>query len=259
VTDLPLHRGALGGEDLAALRTWTTEVQAWPPGSHRFGHYAERTSAGEVVCRTENVSACHDGVAGLVRGPLAALVRSALGEDVVDFKDKINYKQPGGAGFGAHQDLLAYPGVARVLSILVAVDECSRASGCVWLATGVDRLLPTDERGVVAEDAASSLSWAPAELAPGDAVLLDGLAPHYSEANRSTAQRRVLVASYAPVSEGYVRDDYYSARARSMGDASARDHRFRISTLADFEGIEVAGDEGPTAAGCWHETSGAPA
>jgi hypothetical protein len=251
VTDLPLCRGALHGDDLAALRSWTTDVQAWPPGSHRFGHYAERTSTGEVVCRTENVSACHDGVAQMVRGPLAALVRSALGEDVVDFKDKINYKQPGGAGFRAHQDLLAYPGVGRVLSILVAVDECSTAAGCVWLATGVDRLLPTDGRGVVAGDAAAALSWAPVELAPGDAVLLDGLAPHYSEANRSAAQRRVLVASYAPVSEGYDRAVYYAARQQSMGDAHARDRRFRISTLADFEGAEVAG-AGPSSVHCWH-------
>jgi len=81
-----------------------------------------------------------------------------------------------------------------------------------------------------------------AELAPGDAVLLDGLAPHYSEANRGDSPRRVLVASYAPATEGYSRDHYYSARADSMHRASAEDGRFRISTLADFEGIEVAAE-----------------
>jgi hypothetical protein len=49
----------------------------------------------------------------------------------------------------------------------------------------------------------------------------------------------VLVASYAPAAEGYSRAQYYAARAATMQQASASDGRFRISTLADFEGVEV--------------------
>jgi ectoine hydroxylase-related dioxygenase (phytanoyl-CoA dioxygenase family) len=193
------------------------------------------------VCRTENVSACHAGVAELVEGPLGEAAAEALGEPASAFKDKINYKRPGGAGFRPHQDRLAYPGVTRVLSILVAIDECTEESGCLWLADDVDAMLATDDRGVVRADVAASLRWRPVELGPGDAVLLDGLTPHYSEANRRSRPRRVLVASYAPAREGYSRDRYYSARADTMRRASEQDGRFRISTLADFEGIEVDG------------------
>jgi ectoine hydroxylase-related dioxygenase (phytanoyl-CoA dioxygenase family) len=133
--------------------------------------------------------------------------------------------------------------VRRVLSVLVAVDECSLESGCLWLAGGVDRELATDDRGAVHADAVAALTFEPAELEAGDAVCIDGFAPHYSEANRSPRERRVLVASYAPASEGYSRAEYYAARRTTMTDASARDGRFRISTLADFEGDEVAPDE----------------
>ena len=198
------------------------------------------------------MSACHAGFRALVQGELLELSASVLGVGVVDFKDKVNYKQPGGAGFSPHQDLPAYPGVGSVISILVAIDECTTESGCLWIADGVDELLPTDSRGVVTTEAASSLRWMPVELAPGDALCIAGLAPHYSEANKSTAARRVLVASYAPVSESYSRDRYYSARSAGMQEASARDGQFRISTLADFEGVEVAA-EGPVAVGsCTH-------
>src|SRR5690349_1838125 len=55
---------------LDALRTWTAEVEAWPAGSHRWGHYAEHTARGPRICRTENVSVCHDGFASLVDGAL---------------------------------------------------------------------------------------------------------------------------------------------------------------------------------------------
>jgi hypothetical protein len=238
----PLHAAVLPRADVRALADWADAVGSWPVGSHVWGQYAEQIGERAAVCRTENVSACHAGVAALVDGPLRDIASRRFGEAAVAFKDKINYKHPGGAGFRPHQDRQAYPGVSSVLSILVAIDQCAIESGCLWLAEGVDELLPTDDRGVVRDDVVESLHWTAAELAPGDAVLLDGLAPHYSEANRGDSPRRVLVASYAPATEGYSRDHYYSARADSMHRASAEDGRFRISTLADFEGIEVAAE-----------------
>ncbi len=162
----------------------------------------------------------------------------------------MNYKHPGGAGFSPHQDRVAYPGVERVMSILVAIDDCSLESGCLWLAGGVDEVLPVDDRGVVRADVANTLDWFPAELAAGDAVCIDGLAPHYSDANRGERSWRVLVASYAPTTERYTRAHYYAQRGERMRDETDRDGRFRISTLADFDGAEVAPET--TADHCTH-------
>lgn len=236
---LPVERSVFGGSELEDLRAWTSEVQAWPAGSHMWGHYAEKTASGEAICRTENVSACHDGFRSIVDGVLNDLTDRTACEPMVAFKDKINYKQPGGAGFSPHQDLPAYPGAGSVVSVLVAIDECSETSGCLWVADEADSVLPVDDRGVVRGDVAGSLSWRPAGMTPGDALIIMGLTPHYSDANRSSSQRRVLVVSYSPAREGYGRERYYSARRSSMKEASASDGQFRISTLADFEGIEV--------------------
>ena len=250
VTDA-IRPSLLTADELDALRNAADTIATWPTGSHVWGQYAEQTGGGVAICRTENVSACARPVAALVDGPLRETANSMLGEDATAFKDKINYKQPGGAGFRPHQDRLAYPGVDRVLSILVALDACTTESGCLWLAGGVDEVLPVDDRGVVREDVADALGWEAVPLAPGDAILLDGLAPHCSDANGSAAARRVLVASYAPTAEGYTREQYYAARAETMERASGADGRFRISTLADFEGVEVAATAAPTAA-CTH-------
>ena len=232
----------LEGAAVGALREWAAEIEAWPAGSHIWGHYAEATAQGPAICRTENVSACHAGISALVDGVLRDVAADAGGVPVVAFKDKINYKQPGGAGFRPHQDRVAYPGVQRVMSILVALDECTTDSGCLWLAGGVSEVLPTDDRGVVQDDIARALPWTAVELAPGEAVCIDGLVPHYSDANRTDQPRRVLVASYAPESEQYTRDRYYEARRAAMTQSSERDGRFRISTLADVAGSEVAPD-----------------
>ena len=237
-----LQPGLLDRATTEALRAWADEIEAWPSGSHVWGHYAEHTSGGPRICRTENVSACHPGIAALVSGPLQSCAAAALGEPVVAFKDKLNYKQPGGAGFSPHQDKVAYPGVERVMSVLVAIDDCRVESGCLWLSGDAHAVLPVDDRGVVRADIADSLDWFAVELASGDAVCIDGLAPHYSETNRGDVPRRVLVASYAPATEKYTRAHYYSQRSKRMRDETERDGRFRISTLADFDGAEVATD-----------------
>ena len=235
-----VRRSLLDAAQIDALRAWADEVEAWPTGSHVWGHYAEQTANGPRICRTENVSTCHPGIAALVSGTLADCASAGLGEPVTAFKDKLNYKQPGGAGFSPHQDKVAYPGAGRVLSILVAIDDCNVESGCLWIAGDVSEVLPVDDRGVVRADIAESLDWTVAELVAGDAVMIDGLAPHYSETNRGTAPRRVLVASYTPTSENYTREHYYAQRREHMVAETERDGRFRISTLADFDGTEVA-------------------
>ena len=235
-----VRRQVLDATEQASLREAVGLMEAWPVGSHVWGHYAEATAGGVAICRTENPSACNAVIAALVEGPLRAIAEDALGEPVEAFKDKVNFKRPGGAGFLPHQDRTAYPGVERVLSVLLAIDPCTTASGCLWLAGGVDTTLPVDDRGVVRDDVSARLVWEPAELDVGDAVCIDGLAPHKSDANRTDRARRVLVASYAPARERYHRDDYYAARARVMAEESVRDGRERISTLADFAGVQVA-------------------
>jgi hypothetical protein len=237
-----VETAALGHDDLATLTAAADAVEQWPAGSHVWGHYAEQTQTGPAICRTENVSACRPDVRALVDGPLREIASARLGVEAEAFKDKINYKQPGGAGFLPHQDRHAYPGAPDLVSLLVAIDACSEASGCLWIASGVDHLLPTDDRGVVEAHVTEALDWEMVELAPGHALVIDGWLPHWSDANHTDAARRVLVASYAPAGSGYTRESYYSARAAEMASSTERDGRFRISTHADFAGEEVAPD-----------------
>ncbi len=236
-------KGALGPDDLARLDHAAGAIAGWPAGSHVWGHYAEQTPAGPAICRTENVSACNADVRALVDGPLRAIASARLGTDATAFKDKINYKQPGGAGFLPHQDRSAYPGAPDLVSLLVAIDACSEQSGSLWIAPEVDHALPTDDRGVVEAHVTDALDWQLVELAPGDALMIDGWAPHWSGANDTDRPRRVLVASYASTVSGYTRDEYYAAREAAMTASTGRDGRFRISTHADFAGEEVTSDE----------------
>ena len=154
----PIRRAVVAGDDLEAMRAWTTEVEAWPVGSHRWGQYAERTETrrGHLPDR-ERV-----GLPRRVRGAgrrarWRTWPRSVLGVEVAGFKDKINYKQPGGAGFRPHQDLAAYPGASRVMSVLVAIDECTHGIGVRLVRVRCRRAAATDDRGVVRPDVVAAL------------------------------------------------------------------------------------------------------
>jgi hypothetical protein len=89
------------------LQRWAQEVHDWPNDeSSPWMPYAEINVAGEtVLCRTENYAASHPGLNSLLRGSkLMGILRQLSGEDMVLFKEKINYKLAKSGGFAAHID-----------------------------------------------------------------------------------------------------------------------------------------------------------
>ena len=192
--DVGRGEGALGPDELARLdHAAGVDRRRGRRAATSGATTPSRPRTGPAICRTENVSACDADVRALVDGPLRAIASARLGTDATAFKDKINYKQPGGAGFLPHQDRSAYPGAPDLVSLLVAIDACSEQSGSLWIAPEVDHPLPTDDRGVVEAHVTDALDWQIVELAPGDALMIDGWAPHWSGANDTDRPRRVLV------------------------------------------------------------------
>ena len=63
-----------------------------------------------------------------------------LGEPAVLYKEKVNYKLPGGAGYAPHQDAPAYPFVAKHVSCLVAIDDAGIDNGCLEVVSGAQAL-----------------------------------------------------------------------------------------------------------------------
>lgn len=75
------------------------EIKAWPETAGKWMHYYERTSNGRQLCRTENFTPYHEGVLQLVLSEkLIGVLETLIKEPVVIFKEKINYKLPGGGG-----------------------------------------------------------------------------------------------------------------------------------------------------------------
>ena len=216
------------------LTSWVHEVSDWTDGN-RCVHHHEQTETGSVLARTERFMANHDGLKGLLSaGQLVGALSQLFAEPACVFKEKINYKHPGGAGFHPHQDAAAYKRFGSLhITCLVAIDENTEENGCLWFAPGQHREpVPENDAGCIDDELASGWEWVSAPLAPGGALFFSSLIPHRSYTNNTNNSRRSLYVTYGKVSEGNLRDEYYQDRSRVM----AENGRPRISTIGHFQG-----------------------
>jgi hypothetical protein len=60
----------------------------------------------KILSRIEHFVECHEKFSGVVYAPkLARTVSELIGDEAVLFKEKVNFKLSGGAGFKPHQDI----------------------------------------------------------------------------------------------------------------------------------------------------------
>jgi 2-aminoethylphosphonate dioxygenase len=229
------------GDALARrLQDWAAEVATWPDGGGWL-HHRELTDAGPALCRTENLVPHHEGLRSLLcSGVLVDTAAALLGEPAVLYKDKLNYKLPGGAGYAAHQDAPAYRFVDVHVSCMVAIDDASEENGCLEVVSGThDRLWPTDEAGCIRAEVVATMAWEPVPVRAGDALWFHSRTPHRSGPNPSPRPRRALYPTYNALVEGDLRDDYYRQRAAELAAAPTAGDRVAVSLIGDFQGRPV--------------------
>ncbi len=239
-----LHLTAVFGDQrLSEIRAWVQEVADWGEAGRPGLHHHELTDRGPAIARSERFADLHRGLGELLRfGVIPEVVGALLGEPAVLFKEKVNYKHPGGAGFAPHQDAVAYRFVDHHVSVMVPLDPATMASGCLELAPGHDRgRLETDERGRLAEAVVAELDWRPVEVGPGDLLCFDSYTPHRSGTNRAEHSRRALYLTYNGASGGDHRQRYYDDKQAELDRLAAAGpgERVRTSIIDDFLGRPV--------------------
>jgi ectoine hydroxylase-related dioxygenase (phytanoyl-CoA dioxygenase family) len=213
------------------IKSWCDELTSWPETPGKWMKYFEKNEKNErQLCRIENFLDYHPAMNEIANGTRTLqLVSNLMGERAAIFKEKINYKFPGGGGFKPHQDAPAFVSFNQKyhITMMVAIDDCTLENGCLQVVRGganTPIILPQEADGSIKQEIAKSFSWSPIECSTGDVILFDSYLPHYSEANRSNHSRRAIFITFNKFSEGgEKREAYYQDKREKFPPDCERD------------------------------------
>jgi len=158
-----------------------------------------------------------------------------LGEAPLLFKEKINFKMPGGGGFEPHQDI--QPGwddyAPYYISILLTVDPSTLENGCIELAAGHHKNGMIGEKWKPLEaDQLAEIEFSSFPTNPGDVVFFDCFVPHQSAPNLTNRRRRNIYLTFNRESDGDHRDHYFADKRNSYPPDFEREpgkeYKFRV-------------------------------
>ena len=236
--------GFFSESEVAALRRWVAEIESREQDSQRWMHHYESVSDGTRLSRTENFVPYHEGMKStLTAGKVTDAISELMGGPAALYKEKINYKYPGGGGYAPHQDAPAYEFVSNHTTCLISIDEATAENGCLYFSPGRHRegMIALDADGCIAPDVAKGMDWVAAPTQPGDVLLFSSYIPHKSDANGSNLPRRIIYAVYNSLSEGDWRDKYYEDKRQAFSQYATEDsgRSGQISKIAHFQGRTV--------------------
>ena len=202
------------------------------------------TQAGKKLLRRIERVSDHSTLARdlILSSEILSAVGELTGETPILFKDKLNLKLPGGAGFRPHVDGHFYwtdfRGTKRrgwaeygsyFTTVVLPLDRSRVENGCLEVSPLDEALkifgrtweaITSNLKGGgpdVSDEDVSKLSLAPLETEIGDVIFFDWRNPHRSKANLSRVSRRILYATYNRASDGDSRDLYYEEKMKSRG------------------------------------------
>lgn len=218
--------GAFDAPSAALIDQWAREVEALPeePGRHWVFHEKSRIDGRDLINRIENIEPFHQGFRKLVnilKGP----VEQILGEDAVLFKEKINFKMPGGGGFEPHQDSQAGWGnyAGNFVNAMVCIDAATLENGCIEFAPGQNQRGLLRGMEPLTDDDIRDMTFIPYPTSPGDVAYFDAYTPHRSSPNPTSAARRMYFATYNRASDGDHMEKYYADKRRNFPPDIERD------------------------------------
>ncbi|MCG3176694.1 MAG: hypothetical protein MOGMAGMI_01653 [Candidatus Omnitrophica bacterium] len=215
-------RSMYGPEEVRELQAAVEELSSRAPSVGREMVYLEESLLAKgqrILSRIEKFCEVQPVLGRYIQDPkMIDAASRLLGDRAVLFKEKINFKRPGGGGFTPHQDI--QPGwdeyAPFFLSVLVTLDESTVENGCLELAAGHHK------RGLIGRKwqplegrELDGIEFVPYPMSPGDVAFFDCFVPHRSQPNLTASQRRNMYLTYNRAKDGDHRLRYFDDKRRS--------------------------------------------
>ena len=247
-------KGFFSKDEVKLLKTWADRAQKDGQEALFLSHTLARPLSEQIkmfadkpivvperndelqVCRVEDLMSSYPDLGHFIEETLLDYLGRLTGEPYVAFKDKLNFKWPGGGAFPYHQDYPAFEvfGPREHISVMVCIDPATIENGCLQVASnwretfkgelGIDQDLLAEGKvvleyieggpmhGTIVSELTDQIDWIPVTADAGDVVFFTSYVPHYSEPNRSDSSRRALILTFNRLVDGEHKAFYYETK-----------------------------------------------
>ena len=192
------------------------------PGVYYYVNSQREPDGGRLIWRAERV---WEALPFLADGPagqtLIDIAGAYFGCEAILFKEKLNIRHPGSAGYAPHQDIaVGWHRVGeRFLSIALFVNDTGPETGGFEFTDRAHRLgrLSQDGAWDMALDEFMKLDPHPVNARAGDVLLADAETPHRTVDNVSDTHSLHLLLTFAPKTDADIRAGYYAQQVEELG------------------------------------------
>tara|TARA_R110000824_G_scaffold260806_1_gene449453 strand:+ start:369 stop:1118 length:750 start_codon:yes stop_codon:yes gene_type:complete len=181
-------------------------------------YYEQNADNKKEKSRIENFSKFNPHIENFVNVRIKTFMEETIGKKLAFFKDKMNWKRPGGKGFLAHQDHPAWDDFPPSIYYSAAFfgDNCTIGNGCLQFVDNfsIKKIIDYDKEGtgkLIDED---KFEWKHVETTPRDLVIFNSFIPHRSESNMTENSRRIFYFTFNDKEEG----DFFKAYLKEKRD-----------------------------------------
>ncbi len=171
--------------------------------------------------RIENFVPYHPELEEFLNHNIKPLLEEKIGKKVNLFKDKINWKRPGGQGFAPHQDHPAWTDFPPSIFYTVAIfaDDSTSENGCLEFVESSKKIcdiFPYYENGNGGLEGADFFNWKSYPTTPRDVLIFDSFVPHRSGPNKTVGSRRIFYFTFNLAKEGDYFTDYVEKKRQEL-------------------------------------------
>ena len=240
-----LLKGIFSEEEMEPIIKTIKKFSSMEPNDWELGKemaYYETNTENEnerILCRIERYVDYHSEFQKLANTEkILGVLEDLMGGPCVLFKDKINFKRPGGGGFRPHQDVQARwdDFVKYTMSIMISTDRSTPENGCLEVAPGHHKrgLIGKYDRPLEGDDL-MRMKFEKVSTEIGDVLFFDHFTPHQSKPNKSNKPRSNIYLTYNLLSDGQHRDEYLDRKRRELPPDNERKDGMKFNDSAIHE------------------------
>ena len=202
------------------------ELEKLPEEKGKWMIYYEDDNL-NIKSRIENFVNYNKNIKAFLYSKIIPFLNQICQNDMILFKDKINWKLANGNGFGAHQDHPAWDdfNVSRFYSVALFCNNSTKDNGCLEVAKGLNNIGIIQKVGCIPDEIVKNYQWDILETTPNDILIFDSFIPHKSGKNNTSKSRSIMYFTFNKIEEGNLYDEYFKKKRQFFPPPNERENK----------------------------------